>query len=452
MINSKKVKDILGTYTDPIPKELIKSLKNNRCVLFVGSGISRRCFARNRKPLPNWNELINLITAEAIKCNLVNNLVVKELNTLISDQNYLIAAEELIEILGESQVHSIINNVLDPDGIVPSKLHEILAITPFRFCITTNYDNLYERAFGSIWNRNLEVVCVDELSRIDKLFINDSEFILKLHGDIHKPGFIVLGQKKYQNLLQNNQYSKVLLDIFKNNSVIMLGYDINDIDIKLVFDRLAVNTQSEHPHFLLCKQNNKTSIEKKRLAKDRNIHVIEYVDYFGYHNHIDTFFKGLNVALNNSSNFDRLRLPLRARIGIHYPKRLVNDGIFIWNLLFREGAVTLCEEAQLNQLAHLKESISDDLFALDYVIFIADKNTLQKNTKFLNIIKKTKEKAKIVGVQIIFVVIGATKRPKISKEHICDPIFYLNEGFSEKDLSLLISYISQDVKMGLRQD
>jgi len=450
--NYDEAAKILGTYTDPIPDGLIKAFKDGKCVLFAGSGVSQRCLARNRRPLPTWQELMYLLTSEADKKGLISSKAIQELNNLLAKNEYLMVAQELLETLGEKNVQSVINEALDPDGIIPSRLHELLAITPFRFRITTNYDNLLERAFITTWHRHIERVCIDELQRLRSLLNLQSEFVLKLHGDLDRPETIILGQKQYQYLLQSTEYTEVLDDIFKNNSVLMLGYGLGDIDIQLALDRLAKSDISQQPHFLLCARDTKTHTEKKRLAADRNVHTIEYVDYFGFHNHIDTFLIGVNVALGKLKYLERMRLPVNARIAIHYPTNLTEDGLFVWNLLFREGAIICSYEQQRNQLQYLEKRIADDFQAVDYLLFVVDDKALNETSDFLPILERAFNSACSRGAQTIFLIVGAKSRPAFLEKNINAPTFYVNDDFSEMDLTLLRSYIAQDIRMGYRQE
>jgi hypothetical protein len=180
---------------------------------------------------------------------------------------------------------------------------------------------------------------LDELDRLKKI-PNSSDIILKLHGDLERPESIILGQRQYQYFLQNKEYSDVVDEIFSENSILMIGYGMSDPDILLTLDRLARKSPSQPTHFLLCPRDSKTPIEKKRLLLDRNVQVIEYVDHFGFHNHIDTFLHGVNIALGNDKLLKRTRPDLRARIHVHYPDSLPQM-VYLCGILYLEKALLL---------------------------------------------------------------------------------------------------------------
>jgi hypothetical protein len=442
---------IIDGYTDEIPAPLLQALESGKCVLLAGAGVSQRCLARNRQPLPAWQDLLTLLTAWAEKNKTLSSSTAKELQKLLRRNEHALVAEELIETIGANAVHDFLVEVFDPDGIIPARLHELLVATPFRFIITTNYDNLLERAFVSVQNRHVERVCVDELDRLKRI-LSSSDVILKLHGDLERPESIILGQRQYQYLLQNKEYSTVIDEIFSENSILMIGYGLNDPDILLTLDRLARVSPSQPLHFLLCPRGSRTPIERKRLSSDRNVHVIEYVDYFGFHNHIDTFLLGLNTALGNDQLLKRTRPSIRARVAVHYPDNLTSDGLFVWNFLFREGAVTLSDKPQRHeQLQHFDKSLDEGMKAIDYLLLVANTDAIDQKGDFLSKVERAFQVAPSAGVQVIFLIVGATKRPTFLSQNANAPAFYVDNGFSEKDLVLLRSYIAQDIRMGHRQ-
>jgi len=102
-------------------------------------------------------------------------------------------------------------------------------------------------------------------------------------------------------------------------------------------------------------------------------------------------------------------------------------------------------------MRHLGVSLAKHLETLDYLLFVVDEQALQRNGIFLPLVKKALSAASSRGVQAIFVVVGAEERPPLLAKGIFVPTFYVVNGFSEKDLTLLRSYIAQDIRMGHRQ-
>lgn len=180
--------------------------------------------------------------------------------------------------------------------------------------------------------------------------------------------------------------------------------------------------------------------------------MIEYVDYFGFHNHLETFIDGIVDELNLTEVTARVRRQLRRRIHVHYLPHRIPDGEFVWNYIFREGAITLSAGAQPEQLAKLREGVKKGLTALDYVVLLVDDLSFE-NPEFVELIEKADKEAKSRGIQLIFLVVGASRRPNyLQSKFPGSPTFYLSEAFGEKDLQGFRDYIAQDMKGGFKQE
>ncbi len=443
----------LDGYTDPPPRDLLKAIEEHRCILLAGSGVSQRCLSRTREPLPGWRKLLDGLLEWSMSSKILDASVSVDLKQLLDRREFLMVAEELLEQIGQEQFSQYINEVFDPKGIVPSFGHELLVAIPFRGIMTTNYDNLFERAYLTVHKQLTERVRSDEISRIPQL-LKESQFIFKLHGDLSKADSIILGHRHFVNLLLNPAYNRILDDLFTKNSVLMAGYSLNDPDITFVLDRLSIrNKKRRNRHFILAVRGERNATERKRLLKDRNVKTIEYYDAFGHHNHLDTFLERILFSLGLGDQLRLMRPRTHARIMVNYPEHLSVDGRFVWKFLFREGAVTRSEGAQEDQIAKLEESLNDNLRACDYVVFVADAPSFDTESPFLRLIERTRQVAGKVGVQVIFLPVGTQKRPRyLAREASSYPTFYLEKGFSEKDLLEVSTFIAQDLRAGRRQD
>jgi hypothetical protein len=449
MLTKDDILELYRHYTDPIPDDLLTAIKEKRCVALVGSGVTSRCLSKSRAPLPGWAALLRDLIQWASREGIVNAKDARDLMELNESGEFLIVAQELREQLGEAVLSRFITETFDPDAIIPSRVQEYLSIVPFRGFITTNYDNLLERAYVNVIRRQLHPVLADPRTSLEKL-LERNPFFLKLHGDLETPSSIVLAYRDYLRLVSEPESQALLDGIFSEFTVLMVGYGLTDLDIIQSLDRLTY-TKKNRRHYLLSRRGARNSVERRRLLLDRNIQTIEYVDYFGFHNHIDTFLEGVLASLDLLEELKRVRPHLRRRMHVHYPQSCTVDGEFVWNYVFREGAVTLSAGAQPKQLENLQNSLEGGLKALDYVVFLSDGAGFN-DVVFRPLVERAIEVSRAAGVQVIFLMVGSKERP----DHLLPaaagcPVFYLRDKFGEMDLEPFRAYIAQDMQAGFRQ-
>jgi len=161
--------------------------------------------------------------------------------------------------------------------------------------------------------------------------------------------------------------------------------------------------------------------------------------------------EGLILASGNETAFARVRLPLRARIHVHYASRDEADGLFVWNYIFREGAITLSQKPQRSQWDYLKKSISKGLPALDHLVFIVTPSSLG-DTETVETVTAALQAAEAAGVHVVFLAVGFESRPEyIARVAPSNPVFLLDTDFSESDLESFRQYLAEDIKGGYRQ-
>jgi hypothetical protein len=158
----------------------------------------------------------------------------------------------------------------------------------------------------------------------------------------------------------------------------------------------------------------------------------------------------LATGLGLAGELGRVRPEIRRRIHIHYPEHLSEDGTFVWNYVFREGAITWGRAAQERQVQQLQEQVGARLRTTDYLVFVCDDETFIGG--FSGLIEQSLLTAGEVGVQVIFLVIGAKRRPEfLAKRAPLSPTFYLGPTFGEKDLEPFRAYLVQDSIGGFKQ-
>ena len=427
-----------------MPEHLLYKLINNECILFVGAGISKKCITDGRKSLPNWYEfLYEFINWVSKKKNLESEYI-DDLLQLLDEQKYLIVAEELLANIDIIDFKRYLDESFNAKNIVPSRLHKLIALLPFRGILTTNYDNLIElslvagrKKVPNIFTNN------DILNGINPL--EKDFFILKMHGDIEEPASIVLSYKSYLKMMHESPiYQKLIESIFSKYTVLFIGYGNADKNIEFLLDKLSVQSNS-NKHYILSEKGSFSEIEKNRYRQDRKLEIIEYIDYFKLHNHIDTFFDDMASDLVEKKVLQDTRpKTLRTLIKVFYDDVDMEDGLYLWQYIFKEGAVTLSLEAQLKQYENFKSDSIKKLLITKFIIFYLGELDLTLENSYIQKIEKILKTSIKHECQFIFLSLEKNKSI-IEKKYNFNTVFYVRKNFIDSDLEIMKDYIIQRI-------
>jgi hypothetical protein len=263
-----------------IPAELVDAVRTGRCILFAGAGLSAQVNRSDGSPLPNWSQLLLEFLEWAIARQVRFWGDPEDIRAMINKGNFLTAAQELQDRLGTAALGEFLDRIFRDKSVVPSGAHRLLPRIPFRAILTTNYDSLIEGAFSLEQSGRLPPVLTQEdlLFRPSPLRGSDF-FVFKIHGHLDRPNSVVLGSRDYQDLLfRTPGYRQFLETLFATHTVLFVGFGGSDPNLDSVFDRLAsIYSRTLDRHFTLIPANRLNTTEKRRMALDRRLEVIEYV-------------------------------------------------------------------------------------------------------------------------------------------------------------------------------
>lgn len=242
-------------------KQIINAAKNHSLTFFVGAGVSRISGA------PSWNQIIEKIC---------DKLKIKTEKKIYSTDESLKLAQMLYIALNQdtNAYHTFINECLTPINkrLEPNVVHkELFDLNPVSF-ITTNFDELLEI---SAMQYCQSFVCVAKDADVPK--VNGSKYILKIHGDIKNQN-IVFKEEDYLNYSENFKLIETLLkSIFSTNTVVFIGYGLNDYNVKLILNwaKSLLNEQFNKPIFIYIDDDELTEIELS-YQKARGLKVIDW--------------------------------------------------------------------------------------------------------------------------------------------------------------------------------
>ena len=308
------------SFDGEMPNELVRAVIDGRSLALVGAGLSRPVVRSNGRSLPDWRGLLREVLEIALADNIPLSGLDGDLSRAIEDGQLTLAAQELHDRLGSNAVTRILRNVFLDPAVKPTATHSRLVRIPFRGVLTTNYDTLIEGAAAvETGGRIPPVLTQEDLEEVQNPLRANGPFVFKMHGDINRPGTIVLGSHDYQEaLFRRPGYRSFLETSFTINTVLFLGFGLADPDVDNMLDRLAaVFARNNEFHFALVPKGRFSLLEQRRLALDKRIRVIEYENRSGDHTDVYRF---LDFLYELTAPGGKLRDEYRAKSASTHPE------------------------------------------------------------------------------------------------------------------------------------
>lgn len=235
--------------------QIRKAKENEKLAFFIGSGFST---SKDPSKYGGWQTIINKLKVDLSK-------------ELKSETDYLKIAQIYESTKGRDNLLTVVKESFPVNDEV-DELHEALIKCKINNIITTNWDCLIETAAKK------HLIIYDIIaSDYELLKSNHSKKIIKIHGDfIHNN--IVFSEQDYLNysdlfpIVEN--YVK---NIIATNTVILLGYSFNDLDLKQLVNWL-IKKGSVRPSIYMITTDKKADDEIEYFEKSFGIKTIQICD------------------------------------------------------------------------------------------------------------------------------------------------------------------------------
>jgi hypothetical protein len=267
------------------PQSLVQHLRESRCVLFAGSGLSAWA------GLPTWERLLSALVEE-MRAEQISVEDVDEMDRLIAAGKLLEVAEHCKAQLGNRYVNVLSARLGADDGDLPEP-HQIIVRLPFSGVVTTNYDNLIETAYQKLTNVSLKAPTHEDTDVLGTLLFDGNFFVLKAHGNLDRPSTLVLTSSDYRDILHSNAaFSAFFSSILMSKAVLFIGYSLNDPDFRLLLDRHLSTFQRWVPERYALMPD-VGAVESKVMWESMRIRVLSYPVEDGRHDAVLDFLHEL---------------------------------------------------------------------------------------------------------------------------------------------------------------
>lgn len=188
-----------------------------------------------------------------------------------------------------------LRTILDDTAYKPSPVLRTLARLPFRLIVTTNYDNLMEKALdyvGVEYRRVVQPVGgFDEKTRRD---LNDelAEWgdrlvLYKIHGSFLHPdgnpgegaGELLVTEEDYIRYLtianvQGRGVPNIVAGLLKASTILFLGYSLEDWDFRTIFKSL-IEPLERHAQFRSFAFQRKPSVHWTKFWSQKHVDIVD---------------------------------------------------------------------------------------------------------------------------------------------------------------------------------
>lgn len=249
-----------------LPDGLIKAVRNRKCVLFVGSGLSTLA------GYPNWSQLISRLVAEAKRSPRART---EGLDVIEARGDYLMLAEFARETLQPWGYTEILKEEFG-QPLAPTAAHRLIAATDYRGIVTTNYDRLLEVAIAQVRGWVPNTFSHEAVSQMGAALYNPELFLFKMHGDLASPASVVLSSRDYERLILFSPHVRALLmGMLLNYKPLFVGYGLRDPDFNLALREVSLVFENYVPqHYALVP--NPGTFEQDHLLRQMNVQLIGY--------------------------------------------------------------------------------------------------------------------------------------------------------------------------------
>jgi len=180
--------------------------------------------------------------------------------------------QEAADYYVEQKERSGLNTFLvEQYGKEPSRcdMHDSLAlINRVKYIVTTNYDPLFERAYGD----RVVVISRDE-DLPQSTEYPDKTILLKIHGDITQPDTIIITSEDYKNFDSDTIVWNKIRTLLAEYSVVFIGYSLHDPNVETMLQGIYTRLKGKkHPYFFISR----TIDDAKR--KDLEIFGLHFIE------------------------------------------------------------------------------------------------------------------------------------------------------------------------------
>lgn len=251
------------------PTDLIDCIARRRCVIVLGSGISKNSCNKDGLRPRNWAEFLETASAGK-KCE-------AQVKELLHRKDYLTACEVIkLEVGNDSFIDMIQDEYKNP-GYMPSKLHESIFELDSPIVVSPNFDTIYECYASAKSNGTIMVKDQTDIDIIRYLIGGKNRLIIKSHGSVDNPHNLIFTREEYAQARTKYQlFYEILQSLVITHRFLFLGCGVDDPDVRMIFEDVQFAHSQMPFHFFSLPQNEVPLNIQGLIKKTMRLQFLEY--------------------------------------------------------------------------------------------------------------------------------------------------------------------------------
>jgi SIR2-like domain len=241
-VSQTRYRQIQKLNIENVPRlgKLLRALKSNKAVPFIGAGMSVPMKMRG------WTDfLYHLVSSAGADSSLIDSHI--ELG------DFEQAATIAFSLLETIQIDEKMESFFLEKGVFPDSAVQYVPYLFNSSVITTNFDNVIERAFEGAGADLGKILLGRDSDEVITHMQAGERFLFKVHGDYSTPKNRVLTLDEYDIAYSDKDYINSLNEIYKNNTLVFMGCSLKEDRYLKHFAHLCKTSRLRQRHYAFLK-------------------------------------------------------------------------------------------------------------------------------------------------------------------------------------------------------
>jgi hypothetical protein len=250
------------------PKDLVRDIARRRCVLVVGSGVSRQAVGNDGARPPTWDSFLRLANQE------LQGGAQDHITAAINEGDLLNACEWLQQKYDHNWTARL-RAAFSAPRFAPAEVHKSIGRLDTRIIFSLNFENIIDAALQEVHGGT----CVTKRyydEGVSEFLRGTERYLVKVHGSLDETGKLIFTQKQYAEArIKAAPFYNAFDSALMTHTFLFVGAGYRDPDINLVLENQNFTYSEAHPHYFLAAAGLHDDM-KRSLRANRNLQVIEY--------------------------------------------------------------------------------------------------------------------------------------------------------------------------------